>query len=209
MKRWAVLHIALCVLLMAAACVLVIVGCQSGDDSIGGPGGQDIPQDFVYAGNRYIFTGVEVAHEHLGANTPSNVIYIGSTFQFGEYDVYLIEGIDEDEAIALKICPGGGYLYYKYEKVYGQEEPADFAYQGRDYRVTGEIIAIQRATEFDALGEPESVRYLGSVIYQGTTYHVYSIQIQGSDYSESIALRIAKAGKTVGFYYYYFKYDTQ
>ena len=51
--------------------------------------------------------------------------------------------------------------------------------------------------------------YLSSVIYQGTTYSVYSIQIQGSDYSESIALRIAKAGKTVGFYYYCFRYERQ
>jgi hypothetical protein len=206
MKRCAVLHIALCALVVAAAAVLGIVGC--GSPSPVGPGGQAIPQDFVCAGNRYISTGVRVASQKTGAETPSNVIYIGSTsYQIGEYDVYLIQGVDENEAIALAIGRAGGCRYYRYERVYGQEEPADFVYHGRDYRVTGEIIDIQRATEFVAVGEPESVIYLGSVVYQGTTYSVYSIQ--GVDENHAIALRIAKAGNTVGFYYYYFKYERQ
>ncbi|MBN2098029.1 MAG: hypothetical protein JW753_00375 [Dehalococcoidia bacterium] len=201
MKRRAVLHIALCVLVIAAAGVLGIVGCGSSN-----PVGTSVcvPVDFVYAGNRYICTSV-VANQDIDAGTPSNVMYIGSTsYQIGEYDVYLIQGVDEEEAIALKIGRAGGYTYRRYERVYGQEEPSNFVYQGRDYAVTAEIIDIQRKRDDDA-GEPESVSYLSSIIYQGTTYDVYSIQ--GTDEDQAIALRIAKAGKSVGFYHYYFKYE--
>jgi hypothetical protein len=97
--------------------------------------------------------------------------------------------------------------------VYGQEEPAEFLYQGRNYGVTGEIIDIQRVVD-TAAGEPEAVSYLGSVIYQGTTYDVYSFlrgdvnqEIATPDVNQEIAVKIAKAGKTVGFYYYYFVYE--
>jgi hypothetical protein len=201
MKRCAVLHIALCVLVVAASSVLGIVGCGS-PSPVGTSAG--VPVDFVYAGNRYICTGV-VANQDIDAGTPSNVIYIGSTSdQLGERDVYLIQGVDEDEAIALKIGRAGGYTYHRYERVYGQEEPAEFVYQGRNYGVTGEIIAIQRRVDA-ASGESETVSYLSSVIYQGTTYDVYSVQ--GVDANQAIALRIVKAGTKVGFYYYYFKYE--
>jgi hypothetical protein len=97
--------------------------------------------------------------------------------------------------------------------VYGQEEPTDFVYQGRDYGLTGEIIDIQRVVDA-AAGPPEAVTYLGSVIYQGTTYDVYSFlrgdvnwEIATPDVNQEIAVRIAKAGKTFGFYYYYFVYE--
>jgi hypothetical protein len=117
----------------------------------------------------------------------------------------VIEGLDENEAIALKMGRAGGYTYLKYERIYGQEEPADFVYEGSNYAETGEIINIEQAS----VGIPEDLSYLASVIYQGTTYDVYSIHIQGEDDSQAIALRIAKAGKTVGFYNYYFKYERQ
>jgi hypothetical protein len=203
MKRCAALHLALCVLVMAAAGVVVIVGCKSSNDSIGS-GGQCIWQDIVYAGNRYICTSVIVASQKTGTETPSNVMYTGSISEAGEYDVYLIEGVDENEAIAIKQGRWGGFSYIKYERLYGQEEPADFVYDGRDYDGTGEIVATQRASH-PAAGTPEAVGYLSSVVYQGTTYDVYSIQ--GVDENQAIALRIAKAGTTVGFYYYYFKYE--
>lgn len=172
---------------------------------------QSIPWDFVYAGNRYILTvhnhsDVTVTNEDIGANTPSNVIYIGSTsYMGGNYDVYLIQGLDENEAIALKIGRSGGYSYMKYERVYGQEEPADFVYQGRDYEGTGEIVDIEKVGP--AAGKSEFVSYLSSVICQDTTYDVYSIQ--GVDENQAIALKIVKAGKTVGFYNYYFKYERE
>jgi hypothetical protein len=203
MKRGAVLSIALCFLVMVAASVISIVGCHSSSDSIG-PGGQGIRQDCEYAGNRYICTSVMVASQETGAETPSNVMYVGSIFEAGEYDVYLIEGVDENEAIALKIGMWGGCLYYKYERLYGQEEPADFVYEGRDYADTSEIVTTQRVSH-PASGTPEAVSYLSSVIYHGTTYDVYSIQ--GVAENQAIALRIAKAGTTVGFYYYYYKYE--
>jgi hypothetical protein len=209
MRRYAITLIALCVLGMVAGSVALLVGCQSKSAK------QDwiktcIPVDFVYAGNRYIGTGVKVASQNIDASTPSNVLYIGSTsYQIGEYDVYLIQGFDENEAIALKMGRIGGYTYLEYERVYGQEEPTDFVYEGSTYAETGEIITIQRATESVAVGEPESVSYLSSVVYQGTTYDVYSIHIQGEDRSHAIAVKIAKAGKTVGFYYYYFTYERQ
>jgi len=206
MKRYVVALIALCILGLTAACVLVLVGCQSASEV--SVAGQDIPQDFVYAGNRYICTGVNVAKQDVDASTPSKVMYIGTSpgiLQSGEYDVYLIDGIYESEAIALKIGMGGYYSYYKYEKVYGQEEPADFEYQGRDYVDTGEIVDTERVAS--ATGTPERLSYLSSVVYQGTTYEVYSIE--AIDENQAIALRIAKAGKTVGFYYYYFKYESR
>jgi hypothetical protein len=131
-------------------------------------------------------------------------MYIGSISEAGEHDVYLIEGVDENEAIALKIGMWGGSSYYKYERLYGQEEPADFVYEGRDYSYAGETVATQRVSH-PAAGTPEAVGYLSSVVYQLTTYDVYSIK--GVDENQTIALRIAKAGKTVGFYCYYFKYE--
>jgi len=189
---------------IAVACLVVLVGCQSHGMSEE-PMSQDAPENFVYAGNRYIYAGT-VADQETNADSPSNVIYIGSSSQQGgEYDVYLIQGFDKDEAIALKIGMGGYYSYYKYEKVYGQEEPADFEYQGRDYVDTGEIVDTERVAS--ATGTPERLSYLSSVVYQGTTYEVYSIE--AIDENQAIALRIAKAGKTVGFYYYYFKYERQ
>jgi hypothetical protein len=198
--------IAMCVLGMVASSVALLVGCQSKSAK------QDwvktcIPVDFVYAGNRYIATGVQVASQDIDASTPSNVLYIGSTsYQIlAEVDVYLIQGFDENEAIALKMGRVGGYTYLKYERVYGQDEPADFVYEGNNYAETGEIIDIERAS----VGIPEDLSYLASVTYQGTTYDVYSIHIQGEDNSQAIALRIAKAGKTVGFYNYYFRYEKQ
>jgi hypothetical protein len=191
----------LCILGMA-----VVVGCQGHSTSGGSLGETAMPLDFVWAGNRYIDTGVKVASQDIDASTPSNVLYIGSTsYQIAEHDVYVIEGFDENEAIALKMGRAGGYTYFKYERVYGQEEPADFVYEGSNYAETGEIIDIERAS----VGIPEDLSYLASVIYQGTTYDVYSIHIQGEDNSQAIALRIAKAGKTVGFYNYYFKYERQ
>jgi len=191
---------------MAAAGSVLLVGCQSSSEHYGGPGGQDIPMDFVYAGTRYICTGVNVAKQDIDASTPSQVMYIGSTSQQGgEYDVYLIQGFDKDEAIALKIGEGGFYSYYKYEKVYGQEEPADFVYEGSPYAETGEIVGMERVAS--ATGTPEHLTYLSSIVYQGTTYEVYSIHHQGEDRSQEIALKVAKAGKTVGFYYYYFTYE--
>lgn len=206
MKKRVILRVMLCILGMAAAGVVLLVGCQSKTAK------QDwvktcIPVDFVYAGNRYIATGVQVASQDIDASTPSNVLYIGSTsYQIlAEVDVYLIQGLDENEAIALKMGRIGGYTYLKYERVYGQEEPADFVYEGSNYAETGEVIRIERAS----VGIPEDLSYLASVIYQGTTYDVYSIHIQGEDNSQAIALRIAKAGKTVGFYNYYFKYERQ
>lgn len=213
MRRQVIVLIALCVLGMVAGSVALLVGCQSKSAM------QDwirtaVPVDFVYAGNRYMHAGYGgkhagiVATQDMGASTPSNVMYIGSTSNWsGERDVYMIQGLDKNEAIALKMGRVGGYTYLKYERLYGQEEPADFVYEGTDYRGTGEIIAIQRATESVAVGEPESVSYLSSVVYQGTTYDVYSIHIQGEDRSQAITVRIAKAGKTVGFYYYYFTYE--
>ena len=209
MRRYAITLIALCLLGMVAGSVALLVGCESKSAK------QDwiktgIPEDFVYAGNHYIGTGVRVASQDIDASTPSNVLYIGSTsYQIGESDVYLIQGFDENEAIALKMARVGGYTYLKYERLYGQEEPADFVYEGSTYAETGEIIAIQRATESVAVGEPESVSHLSSVVYQGTTYDVYSIHIQGEDRSQAIAVKIAKAGKTVGFNYYYFTYERQ
>lgn len=205
MKRLAILSIGLCILVVAVANVLGAVGCENSNDSIG-PGGQCIWQDCDYAGNQYICTGVIVASQKTGAETPSNVMYVGrsSIFEAGEYDVYLIEGVDQNEAIALKIGQWGGCSYYKYERLYGQEQPADFVYEGRGYGGTGEIVATQRASH-PAAGTPEAVGYLSSVIYEDTTYDVYSIQ--GVDENSAIALRIAKAGTTVGFYYYYFKYQ--
>jgi hypothetical protein len=194
-----------CVILllaMASACLVVLVGCQSHSPAED-PMAQNIPEDFVYAGNRYISTGVMVASQDIDADTPSNVMYIGSSSQSGEYGVYLIQGFDQSDAIALKIGVGGSYSYPKYERVYGQEEPADFLYQGRDYVNTGEIADIERVAAGD--GMPQRFSHLGSVVYQGTTYDVYSIQ--GRDENQAIALRIAKAGKTVGFLYYYFKYE--
>lgn len=192
------------IMLLMATCLVLLVGCrsQSSDDSIG-PGGQGIPESSVYAGNRYVCTGVRVANQETGAETPSNVMYIGTSSQFGEYDVYLIQGVDEYEAIALKIGMWGGCSYYKYERLYGQEEPAEFVYQGRDYGDTGEIVDTERIAS--AGGTPERLSYLSSVVYQDTTYDVYSIEGVGE--KQEIALRIAKAGKTVGFYYYYFKYE--
>jgi hypothetical protein len=152
---------------------------------------QDQPESLVYAGNRYIYIGT-VANQDIHADTPSNLLYIGSTSQTGDYDVYLIQGVDENEAIALKIGRGGLYSYCRYERVYGQDEPAGFVYQGRDYSNTGD-------------GTPERFSTLDSVLYLGTTYDVYSIH--GVDENQAIVLRIAKAGKTVGFLYYYFKYE--
>jgi hypothetical protein len=204
MKRCVIMLIAVCVLGTAAAGVALLVGCQSHSTSEDSMPSQVIPEDFMYAGNRYIYTDVKVASQDIDASTPSSVMYIGSTsYQIGEYDVYLIQGLDENEAIALKIGRGGGYTYYRYERVYGQEEPADFVYEGRDYKEAGEIIDIESVGS--AAGTPEAVSYLSSVIYQGTTYDVYSIQ--GVDKDQAIALRIAKAGTKVGFYYYYFKYE--
>jgi hypothetical protein len=209
MRRHEITLIALCVLGMVAGSVAPLVGCQSKSAK------QDwiktaIPEDFVYAGNHYICTSVRVASQDIDASTPSNVLYIGSTsYQIGESDVYLIQGFGENEAIALKMGRVGGYTYLKYERLYGQEEPADFVYEGSTYAETGEIINIQRETEFVTIGAPESVSYVGSVVYQNTTYDVYSVHIQGEDRSQDIALRIAKAGKTVGFYYYYFTYERQ
>ena len=209
MRRHEITLIALCVLGMVAGSVALLVGCQSKSakqDWIK----TDIPEDFVYAGNHYICTSVRVASQDIDASTPSNVLYIGSTsYQIGESDVYLIQGFGENEAIALKMGRVGGYTYLKYERLYGQEEPADFVYEGSTYTETGEIINIQRETEFVTIGAPESVSYVGSVVHQNTTYDVYSIHIQGEDRSQDIALRIAKAGKTVGFYYYYFTYERQ
>ena len=151
---------------IAAACLVVLVGCQSHGMSED-PMSQDTPENLVYAGNRYIYAGT-VANQDTDADTPSNVIYIGSTSQFGEYDVYLIQGVDENEAIALKIGGGGFYSYCRYERVYGQEEPADFAYHGRDYVDTGEIVDIERVSS--GTGVPEAFSFLGSAICQGTTY---------------------------------------
>jgi hypothetical protein len=215
MRRYVITLIALCVVGMVAGTVALLVGCESKSakqDWIK----TDVPMDFVYAGNRYMYAGYAgkhagiVASQDTDASTPSNVMYIGSTsYWSGEYDVYMIQGLDENEAIALKMGRIGGYTYLKYERLYGQEEPADFVYEGSNYVETGETIAIQRVTESVAVGEPESVSYLCSVVYQGTTYDVYSIHIQGEDRSHEIAVRIAKAGKTVGFYYYYFTYERQ
>jgi hypothetical protein len=215
MRRHVITLIALCVLGMVAGSAALVVGCQTKSgmqDWIK----TDIPAYFVYAGNRYMcadyaskHAGI-VASQDMDASTPSNVMYIGSTSYYsGEYDVYMIQGLDQNEAIALKMARVGGYTYLKYERLYGQEEPADLVYEGSNYGETGEIIAIQRSTESVAVGEPESVSYLSSVVYQGTTYDVYSIHIQGEDRSQEIALKIAKAGKTVGFYYYYFTYERQ
>ena len=89
--------------------------------------------------------------------------------------------------------------------MYGQEEPADFVYEGSHYAETGEIVGMERVAS--ATGTPEHLTYLSSVVYQGTTYEVYSIHHQGEDRSQEIALKVAKAGKTVGFYYYYFTYE--
>jgi hypothetical protein len=215
MRRHVITLIALCVLGMVAGSVALLVGCQSKSAT------QDwiktgVPEDVVYAGNRYMYAGYAgkhagiVASQDTDASPPSNVMYIGSTsYEFGEYDVYLIQCLDENEAIALKMGRVGGYTYLKYERLYGQEEPADFVYEGSNYGETGEIIAIQSASESVAVGEPESVSYLSSVVYQGTTYDVYSIHIQGEDRSHAIAVKIAKAGKTVGFYCYYFTYERQ
>ncbi len=211
MRRYVIMLIALYVLGVAAAGPVLLVGCQSHgntEDFLPGGSTQDIGLCFVYAGNWYMDSGVIVAHEKTGANTPSNVMYISSiSYPGGEFDLYLIQGTDEDEAIAAKVGTGGGYLYFKYEKVYGQEEPADFVYEGSHYAETGEIVGMERVAS--ATGTPEHLTYLNSVIYQGTTYEVYSIHIQGEDRSQEIALKTAKAGKTVGFYYYYFTYERQ
>ncbi len=206
MRRYVIMLIALCVLGVAAAGAVLLVGCQSHSNAEDSMGGQCIPKNLVYSGNRYISTGVVVAKQDIDASTPSQVMYIGSTSQQGgECDVYLIQGFDKDEAIALKIGEGGFYSYYKYEKVYGQEEPADFVYEGSHYAETGEIVGMERVAS--ATGTPEHLTYLSSIVYQGTTYEVYSIHHQGEDRSQEIALKVAKAGKTVGFYYYYFTYE--
>ena len=210
MKRHVITLIAVCVLGMVTAGVAPLIGCGShsaSEYSLSGETG--MPVDFVWAGNHYLGTDVTVAEQDINASTPSNLMCIGSASYWSGvhnvHDVYVIEGLDENEAIALKMGRAGGYTYFKYERVYGQEEPADFVYEGSNYAETGEIINIERAS----VGIPEDLSYLASVIYQGTTYDVYSIHIQGEDNSQAIALRIAKAGKTVGFYNYYFKYEKQ
>lgn len=183
--------------------VVILPGCQSNNI---GRTGQLQPFNFVYAGNTYIATGVTVASAETSANTPSNVAYVGSvSYEGTNYDVYIIQGVDENEAIAIKILMVGGYWYSKYERLYGQTEPADFVYQGRAYRGTGKTVAIEKV---DVNAEKSNaVNYLSSVVYQGTTYDVYSIQ--NLDEKQAIAVKIVKAGKTVGFYNYYFKYERQ
>ena len=100
MKRCAVSHIALCVLVVAASSVLGIVGCGS-PSPVGTSA--SVPVDFVYAGNRYICTGV-VANQDIDAGTPSNVIYIGSTSdQLGERDVYLIQGVEKTRQLHSRL----------------------------------------------------------------------------------------------------------
>ena len=207
MKRCVITLIAVCVLGMVTAGVAPLIGCRSHSASEHWLSVETgMPVDFVWADNHYLGTDVTVARQDINASMPSNLMYIGSAlYMGGERDVYVIEGLDENEAIALKMGRAGGYTYFKYERVYGQEEPADFVYEGGNYAETGEIINIERAS----VGIPEDLSYLASVIYQGTTYDVYSIHIQGEDNSQAIALRIAKAGKTVGFYNYYFKYEKQ
>lgn len=195
--------LALCILVVGG---LVSVGCGSNEEVTGGPGGQDIPEDFAFAGHRYMSTGDKVAEQHLEDDTPTNVLYVGSSSQQGgEYDVYLIQGVDENEAIALRICPGGGYWYMEYERLSGQQEPASFSYQGRAFTYTGEVVGIARLES--GPGTLEAFTYLYSVVCQGTTYDAYSIE--GVDQNQAIALRIAKSGKKAGFCYYYFRYKVE
>ena len=121
MKRHVITLIAVCLLGMVTVGVAPLIGCRShsaSEDPLGGE--RPMPVDFVWAGNHYSHTGVKVASQDINASTPSNLRCIGSaSYWGGELDVYAIEGLDENEAIALKMGRGGGYTYLKYERVYG------------------------------------------------------------------------------------------
>jgi hypothetical protein len=199
-KRRAVLHMALCMLGIVAA--FVPAGCKES----GGLVKSAVPWFLYYSGNIYMSTGVTVASVGPDADIPSKLMYVGqaslsATDNHSGYSVYLIRGLDDNEAIATRfVVSGGGYWYAKYDRLYGQAEPADIAYNGANYKGTDEIV------DFLKVGSDRSgpVNYLSSVTYQGITYDVYSIYDR--DENQEIAVRIAKAGKTVGFYSLYFKY---
>mgnify|MGYP001766242335 CR=1 FL=1 len=201
MKCSTILRIAFSVLAMCGA--LVVTGCGDG----GGWVKQMVPWFLFYKGNMYMSTGVTVASVGPGVDIPSKVMYVGqasstATDNYSGYSVYLIRGLDENEAIATRfVVSGGGYWYAKYDRLYGQAEPADFAYGGANYKGTGETV------DFEKVGGKRSsphVSYLSSVTNEGITYDVYSIRDR--DENQEIAVKIAKAGKTVGFYSLYFRY---
>ena len=182
--------------IISVGIVFASLGCGRSDEANRAIHSACVFWNYIYAGNQYILTDV-VASQDVDGDTPSNVIYIGPD------SVYMIQGLDVNEAIALKIARSSGYWYWKYERLYGQQEPVDFTYQGTDYNCTGEILYFKKA----GAETSDVVSYLSSVVYQDTTYDVYSLQ--GVDVSQAIALRIVKAGKTAGFYNYYFEYQAE
>jgi hypothetical protein len=101
-----------------------VTGCSCNDDVLRSA---MIPQDIVYENNTYSNSGDVVAVE----KAPQNITYIGRASIEGEsinepdtctkdYEVYSIQGIDIDEAIAVKFLLVGSneayYCYYKYER---------------------------------------------------------------------------------------------
>ena len=188
--------------LLGVVLAFVIVGCQNQGASEK-PMPESMPETFVYAESAYISTNLIVAKQDLGADRPSNVMPIGFVSEVGVHDVCLIQGFDECEAVALRIAAGDGYSYFKYERLCGQREPAAFEYEGIEYVGTGQTLDIERLAS--GSGVPEAFSYLGSATYGGSNWAVYSIQ--GVDQQQAVALQIIKAAKTVGFVYFYVKYE--
>jgi len=126
MKRHVITLIAVCVLGMVTAGVAPLIGCGShGASEYSLSVETGMPVDFVWADNHYLDTGVTVAEQDINASTPSNLMCIGSASYWSGahnvHDVYVIEGLDENEAIALRIAKAGktvGFYnyYFRYEK---------------------------------------------------------------------------------------------
>ncbi len=91
-------------------------GCSGGDALHGSV----ILAQVIYEGKTYTNTGEIVAKQAADdTQIPDNITFIGySSDEDIKFDIFLIEGVDKGEAIAMRAMlvgeTGGGYYYFKY-----------------------------------------------------------------------------------------------
>jgi hypothetical protein len=85
--------------------------------------GQDIITEFLYKDTTYRNTGQTIATQEVNSSSlPNNISYIGSfSYQNSDYEIYSIQGISQDQSIAIKftLCHDKScyYCYFKFESI--------------------------------------------------------------------------------------------